>query len=195
MSAIVIGLAGFRQVGKSHVADHLVRHHGFVKVHPFDGGKAMARTYYERIGIDTETAWQMTDGKMKDTPCALLPGGVPSRFFMEKFGEFMGVVMGPEWTMGKEIECALKKGHHQRLLVESLVYEDQTLRALGGQIWKVERPSVVGTPGLKTDAYTAKMVVDAILMNDFETHAELYDEVDRFVEERLGLVRLPEAVF
>lgn len=188
MSAILIGLAGYRQVGKSHIADHLVNHHGFSKVHPFNGGKAATRAYYVHLGIDEHTAWEMTDGSLKDTPCEQLPGGVSSRFFMEKFGKFMGVEMGPDWTIGKELELSLARGDsNQRLLVESIVYEDAIVRAQGGSIWKVERPTVLPTPGLKTDEYTSRLLADETILNDFATLDELYRHVDCFVEEHLGL--------
>ena len=91
---IILGLAGLRRAGKSTAADHLVAAHGFVRLHPFDGGKAAARGYYMHIGIDEDTAWRMTDGDLKDTPCELLPGNATSRDFLEPFGKFMGVSMG-----------------------------------------------------------------------------------------------------
>lgn len=182
MTTIVLGLAGLRQVGKSHFADRLVEKFGFVKIHPFNGGKAACRAYYEHIGISPQDAWEMTDGKLKDTPCEKLPGGVPSRFFMEKFGKFMGVEMGPAWTLGKEIERAKAKGIGDRLLIESIVYEDHVVRAEGGFILRVERPGVEPTPGLETDAYTATMLVDGVYLNDKPTLEEYYQEIDAYIE-------------
>lgn len=185
MSTIIIGLAGFRQVGKSHVADHLVANHGFKKVHPFYGGKVATAAFYRHIGIDADTAWRMVDGDLKDAPCEKLPGGVTSRFFMEKFGKFMGVELGPEWTVGQELRLLRERGTGDRYLIESLVYEDMVVRSNGGVIVRVDRPGVDPTPGLETDVYTERMLVDHVLVNDKPTLQALYKDVDIFIEELL----------
>lgn len=185
MTSIVLGLAGLRQVGKSHFADRLVEKYGFKKIHPFNGGKAACRGYYVHLGICEEDAWRMTDGDLKDVPCEKLPGGVASRFFMERFGKFMGIEMGPEWTLGKEIELAKEKGIGDRFLIESIVYEDHVVRAQGGVIIRVERPGVTPTPGLETDAYTERMTVDGQFVNDKPTLEAYYADIDKYIEEQI----------
>lgn len=173
MSNIIIGLKGDRQVGKSHIAQHLVDNHGFKRVHPFDGGKAATRAYFMHLGTDEETAWRMTDGDLKDKPSPFLPvitdpahvipgrfemgDRYPPRFFMEKFGRCMGVEMGPGFTIGMEIERHLRDGSEgeQRLVVESIVYEAPQMREYGGQIIEVRRdkPDADKVVGLETDKY------------------------------------------
>ena len=186
MQPVIIGLAGLRQVGKSHIADHLIARHGFRKIHPFSGGKAACRAYFQHVGVSAEDAIRMTDGDLKDKPCEKLPEGVPARFFMERFGKFMGVEMGPDWTIGQEIRLDRERGNGDRVLIESLVYEDMVVRAGGGLIWRVWRPGVNPTPGFETDAYTMRMSVDLDFINDKPTLEELYLDVDALVEQQLA---------
>jgi hypothetical protein len=200
MQNVIIGLSGLRQVGKSHIARHLVEQHGFTRLHPFDGGKAASRAYFMHLGIDAETAARMTDGDLKDKPCDVLPvisnvdhGRVgthyTSRFWMEKFGQFMGSQLGPEWTIEREIDRHLRSGQPFRLVAESIVYEAETLRRMGGIILRVEREvdRSLGISGLETDKFGADIVPDHVLKNDGETLAELYAQVDDFLRDAIGL--------
>lgn len=93
-------------------------------------------------------------------------GAIPSRFFMERFGKFMGVEMGPDWTIGKEIDRAIRTDAGDRFLVESVVYEDGVLKDKGATLIKVVRPSIVPVPGLETDAYTHAMSCEYELHNE-----------------------------
>jgi hypothetical protein len=200
MKHVIIGLSGNRQVGKSHIARHLVERHGFSRLHPFDGGKAASRGYFTYLGVDAETAMRMTDGDLKDVPSPILPvianpehGPVGEhyrpRFWMEKFGQFMGVQLGPEWTIEREIDRHLRSGDPVRLVAESIVYEAETLRRMGGAIVRVER-DLVDAPkisGLETDKFGAEIVPDHVLKNDGATLEALYGQVDDFLRDVMGL--------
>lgn len=200
MQNVIIGLSGKRQVGKSHIARHLVEQHGFSRLHPFDGGKAASRGYFRHLGIDEETALRMTDGDLKDVPSPILPvisnpehGTVGEhykpRFWMEKFGQFMGAQLGPEWTIEREIDRHLRLGQPFRLVAESIVYEAETLRRMGGVIIRVEREvdAALAISGLETDKFGAEIVPDHVLKNDGETLDDLYGQVDELLRETLGL--------
>lgn len=73
MTQPIIALFGRRQVGKSHIADHLVSEHGFVRLHPFNPGKAGCRKVYEALGATPDQARRMTDTDLKDVPVSFLP--------------------------------------------------------------------------------------------------------------------------
>lgn len=135
---LLIGLTGERGVGKSEAARILARH-GFQSLHAFGCGKAMCITYYVRLGIDPEEAVRMVDGDLKDTPCHHLPGGVSSRYFMERFGHFMGVTMGSEWTLGAEIKYMRRRHPSSNFVVESLAYESSLFKELGGTVVRLVR--------------------------------------------------------
>lgn len=163
---LMIGFTGERSVGKSTAAGILLRH-GFRSVHAFGPGKAMCVTYYKHLGIDDETAQRMVYGDMKDTPHPDLPGGVDSRYFMERFGYFMGVTMGPQWTLSVELRH-LRRTYPdaQGFVVESLVYEADTFQSDGGIIIRMIRDAGVKPIGEFTDDAQVKIKHDHVLDNN-----------------------------
>lgn len=161
----VIGLTGKRHVGKTTAANYLVEHFGFARVHPLDGGKAAAVAYFEHMGAPPEIARRMAYGDLRDRPSPYLPDNAMPRFFLEKFGRFMGVTMGSAWTLGKEIERVWRVAPLQPLVVESVVYEPAAIRAVGGKIVRIVRPGHVGPEGVESDGAQAEIEVDAMIVN------------------------------
>ncbi|WP_375264138.1 hypothetical protein [Palleronia sp.] len=177
---IIIGLTGFRQVGKSSVADHLVENHGFQRLHPFEGGKVACRAYFSHIGATEDEARRMTDGDLKDKPSSYLPDEQTPRYFMERFGYFMGVELGPEWTLGRELDRVKNSGQGGRYVVESIVYEVDALRNAGGAVVRINREGV-GISGLKTDAAVREIVPDADFDNSGQCKTDMAERFDEML--------------
>lgn len=156
----LIGLTGLRNVGKTTVADLLVEEFGFVKVHAFDSGKEAAVRYFEMCGAPTRVAKEMVYGELKDKPSLLLPNARPPRYFLEKFGKFMGVDLGMDWTLAVELKQAANIHPGKPIVVESVVYEADWFRDQGGFIVRLERPGHEGPKGVESDAEQAKILAD-----------------------------------
>ena len=187
----IIGLTGRRSVGKSEIARYLQETYGFRRVHPFDGGKAACRAYFEHLGVTPGVAWRMTDGDLKDVPADILPRRVNDhgetsdthydpRYFMEVFGAFMGREMGNDWTIGREIERARRLAPDNGIVIESIVYEVDFLRSIGGSVVMVDRPNDPGVSGVKTDAALDNVTIDAVFRNTAETVPGMLSEFDAF---------------
>jgi hypothetical protein len=161
--APLIGLTGKRNVGKSTVATLLEEEYGFQRVHAFEGGKEAAVTWFCYLTDDYETARAMVYGDLKDRPSPYLPGGVAPRYFLEKFGHFMGATMGVDWTLGMEVRLARKRNPRAPIVVESLVYEVPWFRAQGGRVVRLVRPGHEGPAGIETDAVQAAIAADATI--------------------------------
>ena len=187
MAGLIIGLSGRRGVGKSRVADRLVERHGFRRIHPFDGGKAACVGYFKHIGISEEDAARMVNGDLKDKPCPLLPDNQTPRYYMEQFGHFMGVKMGPAWTIGQEIRMALERDPDARLIAESIVYEVDVIRNMGGVIVEITREGSNIT-GLETDKATALIRPDLRFANNGNSLIQLAADVDDLLEAVLEYV-------
>lgn len=182
MTGLIIGLSGRRGVGKSRVADHLVEHHGFSRIHPFQGGKAACVGYFVHVGATPDEAERMVNGDLKDKPCPFLPDNQTPRYFMERFGQFMGVQMGPAWTIGQEIRLALEKDPGARLIAESIVYEVDVIREMGGVIVEITRDGST-IEGLETDKATALIEPDLQFRNNGNSLSDLKREVDDLLDE------------
>ncbi|MBZ9943409.1 hypothetical protein LB533_20190 [Mesorhizobium sp. BR1-1-13] len=181
---LLMGLTGKRNVGKSTVAKLLKDEFGFVPVHAFASGKEAAREWFIAIGIDAETAWEMVYGDLKDEPSDDLPGGVAPRFFLEKFGHFMGATMGVAWTLGLEIAIVRKRNPRAAIVVESLVYEAGWFKAQGGRVVRLERPEHNGPAGVESDAVQALVAADATI--SARTVEDLERQARTMVQQMVG---------
>ncbi|MCA0275888.1 MAG: hypothetical protein LCH86_07790 [Proteobacteria bacterium] len=181
----VIGLAGLRHVGKTTAANFLVEAFGFARVHPFDGGKAAAVGYFRHLGAPADVAHRMAYGDLRDRPSIYLPGCALPRTFLEKFGRFMGVTMGSPWTLGVEMARMWNANPAQPLVVESLVYEAPSVRAVGGKIIRIVRPDARSPIGIETDEAQAAIEVDAEIVNDGNLD-RLYEALSFHVGDRAG---------
>jgi hypothetical protein len=178
---LMIGLTGKRNVGKSTVANMLEEEFGFERIHAFDAGKEAAVAWFYAIGGDGDA---MVYGDLKDVPSHLLPGEVAPRFFLEKFGHFMGAVMGVEWTLGLEIARARARNPRAPIVVESLVYEAPWFKSQGGTVWRLERPGHEGPAGVESDAVQALIAADVCLSAN--SVDELLDKARGALEQVVG---------
>lgn len=172
---IIVGLTGERECGKSVIGDHLVAERGFVRLHPFGPGKALLRGYYEARGASSQESSAMTDGDKKNEPSPYLPVDPDtgehrsSRWLMERLGSHMAIKMGMEWTIGAEIRHHSATDPGAGLLIESLVYEEDTVREMGGVIIRVSRhpdlPQLKSAVGEISDAYVNSILHDGEVLN------------------------------
>lgn len=181
---LMIGLTGKRNVGKSTVAAMLEEEGGFERVHPLETGKEAALAWLTRVTGDQITAEEMVYGKLKDVPSHSLPGEVSPRYFLERFGEFMGRQLGVEWTLGLEIDLVRRRSPRAPIVVESLVYEAAWFKAQGGVVVRLERPGHEGPAGIESDAVQAAIVADySIAARSVEV---LKDEARAMVQQIMG---------
>lgn len=170
-----IAFTGRRNVGKSTAVHHLEKL-GFVQIHAFTGGKLASVVLLDHILEQTEytaKGYRMCFGDLKDVPCPALPGGVAPRKFMEDFGKFMGVGLGVEWTLKAEVERAERiYGKDVNLAVDSMIYESDYWKAVGGVIVRMERPDFEGQPAVDSDAD------QAAVRHDFVASASSPEEVE-----------------
>lgn len=185
---IMIGLTGLRNVGKSTVAEMMERDYGFIRCHAFEAGKEAAVTWFAEITGDMDAAIRMVHGDLKDRPSSYLPGGVAPRYFLERFGHFMGVDLGVEWTLALELARAARLGRGAPIVVESVVYEAGWFKRRGGVVLRLVRPGHEGPVGVSSDA--AQAAVDADVTIAATSVAELLDKarfvVESVMQQRIG---------
>lgn len=181
----LIGLTGKRGVGKSTAAGHLVDVYGFTRAHPLAGGKEAAASYFRHLGAGMIDADRMVHGAQRDQPSPLLPGNATPRYFLERFGRFMGDTLGPDWTIGAEIARHRRVNPACPLVVESVVYEAAVIRAHGGVIVRIERPGHAGPEGIESDAAQATIEADATIVNSGDL-AQLRSAIGTIAQQMIG---------
>lgn len=196
--AIIIGLMGERRKGKSRIASHLVTKNDFTLMHPFNPGKAFLRGYYVSRGATESEAFRMTNSDLKDHPSPYLPKDpetgkhVTSRWLMEEVGKWMGIDVGPEWTIGTEIDYHMRlmqQEESSRFVMESIVYEAPVVRSRKGvtlvEVW-AEKP----TPGFEvmaeqmTDRFIKTVAPDFRFCNRMDGLENLARDWDDFMLEK-----------
>lgn len=188
---LLIGLTGRRHVGKSTVSELLESTFGFTRVHAFDGGKVAAVSLFEHITGDHDIAIRMVYGDLKDVTSPHLPLSVAPRYFLEKFGRFMGVEMGVDWTLAMEINRVRRMSPASPIVAESLVYEVDWFRANGGYIVRIERQDY-DSPSVGSDSFQAAIQADVTI--SARSVAELEDKALRLVDSLVGTLRVKEAL-
>ena len=172
----VIGLTGKRGCGKSMIAN-LMMEAGYVSLHPFNPGKEILKGYYAQLGIDEDTAKRMLYGDLKDAVSPRLAEGCPksdnpfdpqptSRWIMEQLGRYMGVEMGPEWTIGSEVHHHVARGA-DRFVMESIAYEADFFGRDRIALVEIvaEKSGRPGAVGLHTDLAVAALSPDFVFHN------------------------------
>ncbi|NZD50573.1 hypothetical protein [Rhizobium leguminosarum] len=183
-SPLLIGITGKRNVGKSTVAGLLEQRYGFARAHAFDGGKEAALHYFAHIVGDIVYADRMVYGDLKDVSSPYLPGNAAPRFFLEKFGQFMGVEMGVEWTLAMEVARIRRETPNAPIVVESLVYEAPWFKAHGGFVLRLVRPDFEGPAGVESDKVQAGIAADETI--SALSVDELEDKTIRLVDRLFG---------
>lgn len=193
---IVLGLTGGRECGKSFLTN-LLGSHDFVRVHPFNPGKALLRGYYVSRGASEAEALAMTDGSKheKDAPA---PGGVlpvdpktgknyTSRLVMERLGWFMANVVGLDSTIGRELAHWNDLGA-ERILVDSVVYEADHIREFRRSaiirldVPEESRGARSGIVADKTDEAVSGIVPDGVLINRMSGPGPLLEDLAGILE-------------
>ena len=180
---MLLGFTGTRGAGKTTIANLLVEHFGFTKLHAFGPGKAATVAYFQHLGIDPATAYRCVYGDLKDVEHPLIPGDGLPRTFMEEFGKFMGVTLGPDYTLGAEIARAKRVDPKAKFVIESVVYEAAYFKKLGGFIIRVERAQNEGKiVGMHTDDAVNKLIADFRFSNNSDDMAETLLQLGNLVE-------------
>lgn len=132
---MLIGIVGIAGSGKTLVARHLVRRHGYTRMRFADPLKRMLQ---EGLGLTDDEV----DGDKKSTPNPVFAGKTP-RYLMQTLGTEWGrKKVSPDLWVNIWKRDAGRAGPN--VVVDDLRFpnEADAIRSLGGTIWRVWRPGV-----------------------------------------------------
>lgn len=164
----IVGLAGYAGSGKSAAARHLQIRYGFRRL-PFAGPlKDMLKV----LGLTEDDV----NGAAKETPSEILCGRTP-RLAMQTLGTEWGrnMISARIWT---DAWLRRVRAEATPVVVEDVRFLTETaeIRALGGQVWKIERPG--RTAGShQSEREILEMTFDRVIWND-DTMDALIARVD-----------------
>jgi len=174
----LVGVVGFAGSGKSRVADELVNL-GFVRVkfaHPL---KEMMRGGLRAAGLDEETIERMIEGDLKEVPSPALGGRTP-RYGMVTLGTEWGrnLMASDLWINIAKMRITGLRNAARAVVVDDVRFpnEVETIKRLGGRLWRVERPGIEIDIGHESEQHVADLEVDEFMLNN-GTLQDLYDKV------------------
>lgn len=159
---MIIGLTGLAGSGKSTAASALENETGGYRLRFADGLKGMLRS----LGC-TEAE---IEGQAKEMPSARLGGQTPRRAMQTLGTEWGRACMGEDFWVGlwsrRAVEC-LEVGCG--VIAEDVRFPNEAaaVRALGGRVIRIERPSVALSEGCHpSESGLVSIVADAVVLND-----------------------------
>ena len=136
---MLIAMTGGKGSGKDTFAQVLVREFDFVHTRFADPLKNMLRTLFRDAGVDPE---DYIEGPFKEAPCDILCGKTP-RHAMQTLGtEWRDMIDRKLWLKlwQARVELYLQQGLPVVVTDCRFIHEAAAVRALGGRIFRVDRP-------------------------------------------------------
>jgi hypothetical protein len=200
---VLIGIAGAIGAGKSAIAERLAEQYGFRVVAFADGLREEILTrlpltlneLHELQGV-AATEWCICSVSDRDPSSACIrkmlyevkPPGV--RQLLQEYGSDVRRADDPDYWV-KRWAQSVSNIVNGRPVGECHVVspdcrfpnEARAVKAMGGQLWRVERPGCVGTGHVSETALAHWFDYDAVLVND-GTLVDLYVEIEQRLRPR-----------
>lgn len=192
MNVKIIGVLGLKRSGKDTTADYLIKHHGFQR---YAFADPIKRAAMEMFGFTEAQMWgsqedkETIDERWVISPRRMLQlmGTELFQFDIHKYlneGEFnWGRAV---WVRKFELwveEQRNKQSDKDLLIVLSDVrfhHESSKIKELGGQIWKIERPSLNNIDVHSSETEMQSIVTDKTIIND-GTLDDLYEKINNTI--------------
>lgn len=163
---VVIGITGLIGSGKSEVASRLVKAHGFKRAKFANGLKMMLRALLAYRGVPATEVERYIEGDLKEAPTPYLNGRSPRHAMITLGTEWGRDLMSPDLWVDTEVEHI--RSHFwadDRVLFDDVRFPNElaAIRALGGAVWRVDRP---GLTALDHESERLQATPDLVIAND-----------------------------
>lgn len=165
--------------GKSAVAEHLVKRHGFVALKFAGPLKAMTRTLLTQLGEDAATVERRVEGDLKEAEIPTLRRSC--RYVMQRLGTEFGRDLLHEdvWASITAERASKMLAAGRSVVVDDMRYlnELNAIRGVGGVGVRVKRNSATVTSGHSSEGELNGIPMDEI-DNNWPTLEELHRHID-----------------
>ena len=182
---IIIGITGRKRNGKDEIANHLVNNHGFERYGFADPMKEGVKTMFD---FNDEQLY----GSLKEVVDERW--GVTPRDVMQVFGTELCQYDLPKYLpalakIGRGIWVHrfgiwYKNNSEKNIILSDcrFLHESVPVRAMGGEIWKVERPGYTSSIDSHASENELDLIVYDHLVKNDSTLNDLYSKVDLRLE-------------
>lgn len=162
----LIGIAGRKGAGKDSFAKPLIAA-GFTQMRFADPLKGMLRALFYSAGCTIGEVEMMLEGVLKETPTPILCGKTPREAMQTLGTEWREMVGRTLWT-NIAFERIKRAGPDAKIVVTDVRFhhEVMTIRALGGSVVRIERPTHHGEfSAHPSELEVGQLRVDATIWN------------------------------
>jgi hypothetical protein len=178
---MIIGLSGYARSGKDTAADHLESKYNFARVSFAAPMKEAMYALNPIVSSDSIGNFRYKDlvdvyglDKAKDSYPEI-------RRLLQIFGTEVGRSMFGEnfW-----VDLALKNIKNENIVVTDVRFKNEAnaIKAMGGQIWRVNRASVKPVTGHVSEVDLDDYRFDHIIENDFSIN-EMYNKIEKYMND------------
>lgn len=168
-----IGLSGYARSGKDTVGDHLANEHGYTKVSFADPMREALKRLNPTIDVDGYNV-QLASALEYFTWDELKAHSDNIRPLLQRFGTEVGRDMfGQDFWVNYAIS-RLEDGARVVFTDVRFPNEAEAVKALGGKVWRIERPGVEAANGHASEHALDSYRFDVTLSND-STYTHLYE--------------------
>lgn len=159
--------------GKTAIADRLVEKHGFRLLNFNRIPERMLVSFLVQIGYPEERANELV-AKDKDVYLERISGMPTTRWLMKSLYEGWGKhdIANNVWSADWRLKAGTWMRSGTSVVVDGVSFRDEveTIKSLGGFLWRVENPREVEIPGGNISAYTSHVLsefgFDVVISND-----------------------------
>jgi len=196
MNIKIIGVLGIKRSGKDTTADFLVQHHGFQR---YAFADPIKRAAIELFGFTEAQMWgSQEDKETVDTRWNISPRRMLQLMGTELFQyDIHKHLTEEEFNWGRAVwvrkfelwfneqEELYREANQDLLVVLSDVrfhHESDVIKKMGGQIWRIERPSLLNNDLHASEIEMQSIVANETFVND-GTIEELYAKINAKLEQ------------
>lgn len=195
----LIGITGFKRSSKDTIAEYLIKNNSFQR---YSFADPIKRGVMEMFGFTEAQMWGSTEDKENID----LRWGISPRRMLQLVGtelfqyDITNHLSEGEFPIGREVWVHRFKLWYEDKIKElnqntntqfnvviadvRFIHEAKAIREMGGEIWRVERPSIISNDFHASEKEQLSIEADVTIIND-GTLKDLYNSVDNVLKNNI----------
>lgn len=166
----IIGLTGLAGTGKDTVRQMLENDHDFAGIAFADPIRDMITTLLKSACVTAPTAWISSRAHKEQD----IPGlGASYRELAQNLGDWGRAISPDFWVRAAAVRATGLLAQGQSIVVSDVRYPNEAawVRQLGGEIWRIDRPSAAPVRAHESERQVSAVVADHTIINSASVDA------------------------